>query len=115
MMIKKFNCLQCNYQTDLPSNFKRHKQTIRHQNNLKNYSKNNENPPLSSYIHLDENQTENTLLNSKIIKCDHCNTIYTTKYNLNRHDEYRRIEEDFHYFWSNFLGFYGVVEFVYVF
>ena len=85
MMIKKFNCLQCNYQTDLPSNFKRHTQTTRHQNNLKNYSKNSENPPLSSYIHHDETQTENTLLNSKIIKCDHCETIYSTQYNLNRH------------------------------
>ena len=83
--MKKHICNCCNYQTDCSSNFKKHKQTQRHHKNLKNYSKSSENPPISSYIHHDENQTKNGLLNSKIIKCDHCETIYSTQYNLNRH------------------------------
>ena len=83
--MKKYICNCCNYQSECSSNFKKHQQTKRHHKHLKNYSKSSENPPISSYTAHDAKQTEYIFSNNLIVRCDHCDTIYATKYNLNRH------------------------------
>ena len=83
--MKKFNCQCCNYQTDYPSNIKKHYATKRHHENtkiLQNCPPNAHQMPTNTH---QDNDTEIVLKSPIVFKCDHCQITYGKQYYLNRH------------------------------
>lgn len=78
-MVKKHNCLNCNYSTDILSNYKKHLNTRKHK--LAISEKESIFDSVGSKIDSLESKNDQ----KSILKCAYCDKLVSTKRNLSRH------------------------------
>ena len=98
--MKKYNCLSCDYHTNLKGDYTRHLQTKKHENVIQSYPKLSKCYPnvIQSYPNVIQNNSDNNLPSKKQHECKYCGKIYKYRSGLSKHIKYtckKNKDEDF--------------------
>ena len=91
--MKKYNCLSCDYHTNLKGDYTRHLQTNKHKNVIQSY------PKLSKcYPNVIQSYPNNNPPSTKQHECKYCGKVYKYRSGLSKHIKYtckKNKDEDF--------------------
>lgn len=91
--MKKYNCLSCDYHTNLKGDYTRHLQTNKHKNVIQSY------PKLSKcYPNVIQSYPNNNSPSTKQHECKYCGKVYKYRSGLSKHIKYtckKNKDEDF--------------------